>query len=256
MAAQTDLADQMLEGMGLDQVADLTSDGAPTGDTAADAAASDDGATPDAKAADADEKAAAGLKSALSAERQKRQQLEQQLAATTAAQQAWIAQQQGQQQQADVFSEDKILEDLPGAFKRQQQALDKRFVEGRLEASEAQAKAMLSDYDEVMNEHYQQACIAMPGLANSVQQSASPAFTAYRAVKDYIDRSQGNSKLSELEAKNKELADKLAALEKKAGIAALPQSMATARGTSTPTGSAAVASSDNLLDDIFANSPL
>lgn len=150
------------------------------------------------------------------------------------------------------LTEDAIMADLPKAFKTVERKFEQRLDGMRYQMSEAQARKIYNDYDEVIQE-YVQLARQNPVVAQQVHMDAAPAFAAY----DYVKKARAAREASDpkkLEEKiQAEVSKRLQAeLDKLKAIPAaqqVPQSIGSVRGsgaTSNPAWSGPPSMSDIL----------
>lgn len=177
--------------------------------------------------------------SALREERSKRQELERRLAEIEQRYNAFQYAQQPaiSQQQPKELTPEEIYADVPGAFKQLQQQYKSELRQYAYASSEASARTVLPDYDQVI-QHYQSVARQNPYLARIVDESPSPAFQAYQIAKQYLEQSRMNdpqerAKLIEAEVQ-KRMQEERAKFQAQATAESVPTSLAAARGSGAP----------------------
>ena len=151
---------------------------------------------------------------------------------------------------------EKVFEDLPGAFKAVEARLEKRLTAHKYATSERMARQFLPDYDQVI-EQYTDAVRANPYLAKVVDDSATPALEAYQATKRYLEAKDSNPQAIEARVRN-EMQSKMQALEQelqqlKAHSTAgnVPSSLTSARGSGAASGNQTAWSGPPPMSDIL-----
>lgn len=152
------------------------------------------------------------------------------------------------------WTEDKVLNDLPGAFRtveqRQQQFLDERFRAYRYDSSVMTARQMHQDYDDVMT-HYQEVVKSQPHLMHTVDASPMPALTAYKAVKAHIEQQNANDPARIESLVQERVKAELAKMSGTIAAAGVPKSITSARGSGAASPSSAAWSGPPPMDEIF-----
>ena len=133
-------------------------------------------------------------------------------------------------------SDDKIYEDIPGAMRGLEQRMEERFATAmrmeRYNVSEATARGIYSDYDDVLRD-YEDLAKSNPHIAAEVDAHNAPAMRAYELGKKHRDTK--NTKVMTDDDIQKEVQRRVEEelAKAKGAIAAkgVPQSIAGARGT-------------------------
>lgn len=133
-------------------------------------------------------------------------------------------------------SYDDIFEDPKAVFERHTKSLEKRFGAHSMEVSREMARAQLSDYDDTIKELE---TLHVPGLEDAIAKSASPAFTAYRMIKQHksdLAKKANNPETDELKRQLEEAQRELAAFrgESQRPPKSLGQARGAAGGTPQP----------------------
>lgn len=232
------------------EVTDEVQNTEPAGDTSAEEVqAADPGTTPG-----ADEGGSGDRQvplQALLSERDKRQEMERKLAAIEERMNSVVQHQQASQrsEEDDAWTEEKILEDIPGALKRLEGGFEKRLKAERYSSSEFYAKKVHEDYDDVIA-RYTEAARANKYLANIVDESPMPALAAYEATKEWLDKTSGTSD-AEASREIEALKQEIAKLKGQAPGAQVPQSLTTARGAGAAVPAAGAWSGPPSMEDLF-----
>jgi len=212
-----------------------------------------DSATPDAGESEDRQVPLAALKS----ERKKRQSAEEHLRDVERKLAYAQGQQAANQKPAEAkkpfeWTEDAVLEDIPGAFTKVESNLNERIRDMKFKMSHAAAKAMYPDYDDVMS-HLDEASKALPYLGQSLNDADMPALTAYQAVKDYQEQLKAPKNDAErIEAEvQKRLEVEIAKLKANSAGDGVPSPLSSARGSGAGTASGAAWNGPTPLKDLF-----
>lgn len=157
--------------------------------------------------------------------------------------------------QPHKWTEDEVLKDLPGSFERQQQLIEERIRQDRIDQSVAMAQEMFSDHADVMK-HWNDATREQPWLLHHALNAQLPGVAAYKAAKQYMAAKQAMNP-AEMEARINAEADKRAQAkfeQLRASIATegVPKSLTSARGSGAATPSAAPWKGPPSLDELLA----
>lgn len=231
------------------QAADVTNEMAPqaTGDTDGDQPS--DSVTPDADTQQGHMVPLAALKD----ERKKRQQFEERLRqheqelAYLKGQQSAV---QAPQTKAEEFqwTEDNVLDDIPGAFSKVEERIGQRLDSDRMAMSSEMAMAMIPDYREVIKD-LNEAAKELPHLESGIQSSRAPAFYAYQQVKAWKaqkSKPQMDEKAIEAEIE-KRVNAKIEELQKQA----VPTPLSSARGSGAGTANGAAWNGPMSMEALF-----
>lgn len=185
-----------------------------------------------------------GLTSALTATRQEAKEAKERLQRLESELEDFKRRAHQQQQpakQPHKWTEDEVLKDLPGSFERQQQLIEERIRQDRLDQSVAYAQEMFPDHAEVMK-NWNDLVQAQPYALQHVLNSPLPGVAAYKAAKQFAATKQAMDP-AQLEARIAAEAEKRAQAkfeEHRASIAmeGVPKSLTSARGSGAATPSA------------------
>jgi hypothetical protein len=185
-----------------------------------------------------------GLLSALKDERTKRQQLKQEVDELKRLVGDRNAQPPQQTQQQEPSWDDRVIEDLPGSFKKLEQRFDERLNsrvrELKYRTSETYARQFIPDYADVMAD-YPKLIEGNAQLAQYVDQSDAPALAAYQVVKQHRAMQAQRPEVieqrvrGESQTRIQQLESEVAQLKAQATAGSVPTSLTSARGSGAAT---------------------
>lgn len=193
-----------------------------------------------------DETSAAGLKQALLAERKKRQDKERDLEAREReladyrSRPLYAPQPQAAPppEKPWEWTEDAVLSDLPGSFRRVEEREELRYRARRFKASEELARLQFQDYDETLK-LFPEVTRHNRGLLQEIEQSEMPALYAYHAIKRHAEAAKHadpTQREAQIEAEVKKRVEAALAKERSQSAAeSVPVSLTTVRGSGAAT---------------------